>query len=347
MKACTVVPGKPDTATLSDVDAPPAEHGDILVDGLLVGVCGTDVEIVRFGYGTPPPGATSLTLFHESLGKVVDAPAGSSVAAGDLVAGVVRRPDPVPCKPCGAGEWDFCRNGLYTERGIKGLPGYGSQQWRVSEEFVIRLDPSLGDLGVLTEPTSVVAKAWDQTERIAARSTAPLHRVLVTGAGPIGLLAAMIGMQKGYEVHVLDQVRDGPKPGLVADLGGSYHASLAEMNCEPDIVIECTGIGQLVFDVIARTAPDAVVCLTGLSSGQRAISADADAINKQLVLSNDVVFGSVNANRRHYELAAGYLAKADRDWLGRLVSRRVPAPHWPDALDRRPDDVKVVVDLRE
>lgn len=347
MKACTVVPGKPDTATLSDVDAPPADHGDILVDGLLVGVCGTDVEIVRFGYGTPPPGSTSLTLFHESLGKVVDAPAGSSVSAGDLVAGVVRRPDPVPCKPCGAGEWDFCRNGLYTERGIKGLPGYGSQQWRVSEEFVIRLDPSLGDLGVLTEPTSVVAKAWDQTERIAARSSAPLHRVLVTGAGPIGLLAAMIGVQKGYEVHVLDQVRDGPKPGLVADLGGTYHASLAEMGCEPDIVIECTGIGQLVFDVIARTAPDAVVCLTGLSSGQRAISAEADAINKQLVLSNDVVFGSVNANRRHYELAAGYLAKADRDWLARLVSRRVPAQHWPAALDRQPDDVKVVVDLRE
>lgn len=347
MKACTVVPGQPDSAALTDVDPPAPNEGDILVDALAVGVCGTDVEIVRFGYGTPPPGSSRLTIFHESLGRVAQAPSGASVSAGDLVVGVVRRPDPVPCTPCSKGEWDFCRNGRYTERGIKGLPGYGSEQWRVTEEFVIRLDPALGDLGVLTEPTSVVAKAWDQTERIASRSAAQLHRVLVTGAGPIGLLAAMIGVQKGYEVHVLDQVRDGPKPRLVKDLGGSYHAAVTELNVEPDIVIECTGIGQLVFDVIGRTAPDAVVCLTGLSSGSRAISADADAINKQLVLGNDVVFGSVNANRRHYELAAGYLAAADQEWLSRLITRRVPAGRWPDALDRQGDDVKVVVDLKE
>ena len=124
-------------------------------------------------------------------------------------------PDAVPCAPCAAGEWDFCANGEYTERGIKQLHGYGSERWRVEPDFAIRLDPGLEDVGVLLEPTSVVAKAWEQIERIGARATFAARSVLVTGAGPIGLLAALLAVQRGYEVHVLDQVTDGPKPELV------------------------------------------------------------------------------------------------------------------------------------
>ena len=138
--------------------------------------------------------------------------------------GIVRRPDAVPCGPCAAGEWDFCANGEYTERGIKQLHGYGSERWRVEPEFAVKLDPELEDVGVLLEPTTVVAKAWEQIERIGARATFAPHRVLVTGAGPIGLLAALLAAQRGYEVHVLDQVTDGPKPELVARLGATYHA---------------------------------------------------------------------------------------------------------------------------
>ena len=59
-----------------------------------------------------------------------------------------------------------------------------------------------------------------------------------------------------------------------------------------------------------------------------------------------VGFGSVNANRPHYEMAAAALAAADRDWLGGLLTRRVPLASWPDALEPHPDDVKVVVDLQ-
>jgi len=138
----------------------------------------------------------------------------------------VRRPDAVPCAPCAAGEWDFCANGEYTERGIKQLHGYGSERWRVEPDFAIRLDPELEDVGVLVEPTSVVAKAWEQIERIGARATFAPRSVLVTGAGPIGLLAALLAVQRGYEVHVLDQVTDGRKPELVAqpgDLGAVHH----------------------------------------------------------------------------------------------------------------------------
>lgn len=346
MKACTVKPGDIDSAQVEEIPDPPDSDGAVLVEGLYVGICGTDVEISVDGYGKPPPGHERLVLFHESLGRVLEAPAGSGVAAGDLVAGVVRRPDPVPCEPCGKDQWDFCRNGQFTERGINGRDGYGSQQWRVEPKFAIKLDASLDRLGVLLEPTSVVAKAWDQIDKIAARSVFTPERALVTGAGPIGMLAAMIGRQRGLDVTVLDRVTDGPKPGMVRDLGATYVTSLDDLASPPDVVVEATGIGQLVFDVLGRVAPDAIVCLTGISSGTRTVELAADAVNKTMVLSNKVVFGSVNAGLANYTQAADALAKADNGWLAQLITRTVPMAEWPHALQRQPDDIKVVVDLR-
>ena len=346
MKACTITPGDIGSAGVEEIGEPPARDGDVLVEGLLVGVCGTDVEIAKQGYGVPPAGHKRIVLFHESLGRVVEAPADSGLAAGDLVAGVVRRPDPVPCGPCGNDQWDFCRNGKFTERGIKEHDGYGSQRWRVAPKFAIKLDAGLGDLGVLLEPTSVVAKAWDQTDRIAARAYWQPEHVLVTGAGPIGLLAALLARQRGLSVSVLDRVTEGAKPEMVRELGATYVNDLDDLPAPPDVVIEATGVGPLVFDVIGRCAPNAIVSLTGISSGTRPINLAADAINKEIVLENEVVFGSVNAGLRNYQQAADALAAADNDWLARIITRRVPMPEWPMALERRPDDIKVVVDLQ-
>ena len=346
MRAITVLPGKAGSAELSDVDEPPASDGPVLVEAVSLGMCGTDREITGGEYGAAPPGRDRLVLGHESLGRVVEAPGGGELAPGDLVAGIVRRPDPVPCTSCAAGEWDMCRNGQYTVRGIKQLDGYGSERYRLQPEFTVRLDPALGDLGVLLEPTSVVAKAWDHVERIGQRAHWEPRRALVTGAGPIGLLAALFAVQRGLETHVLDRATDGPKPQLVADLGASYHTGPpAEACSDADVIIECTGVGSLVFDVIRCNAPGGIVCLAGISSGGRKIGVDAADVNRHLVLENDVVFGSVNANRRHYEAAAAALAGADRDWLERLITRRVPLEHWDQALERQPDDVKVTIEF--
>ncbi|HEY8729136.1 MAG TPA: glucose 1-dehydrogenase [Acidothermaceae bacterium] len=347
VRALSVVPGKPETAGVSEHPDPSSSEGALLVQGLLVGVCGTDLEIINEGYGWAPPGEERLVLGHESLGQVLDAPAGSGFAAGDLVAGIVRRPDPLPCEPCGLGDWDFCRNGNYTERGIKERNGYAATQWRVEPEFAVKLDPRLGDCGVLMEPTSVVAKAWEQTEKIASRVSFKREVALVTGAGPIGLLAALLGVQRGYEVHVLDRTNVGPKPAIVADLGATFHSgNVSDIGVRPDIVIECTGYGPLVFELTGVVANDGVVCLAGISGVAAAAPASLNAINKQMVLENTVLFGSVNAARRHYEQAAEALAKADLDWLSRLVSRKVPLTKYADALARNDDDVKVALDLR-
>ena len=346
MRAIAVVPGRPETAGVIDLPEPPASDGSVLVRSRLIGVCGTDVEIAVDGFGVPPPGEDRLVLGHESLGDVLEAPEGSGLAPGDLVVGIVRRPDPEPCPACAADEWDMCRNGGFVERGIKEHHGYGSERFRIDPHFAVRIDPALGDLGVLLEPTTVVTKAWDHIERIGARSVFEPRVALVTGAGPIGLLAALLARQRGLETHVVDLVTDGPKPRLVADLGAHYHSGpVADVPVEPDVVIECTGVGQLALAAAERTAPGAVVALTGLSHGERVVETRPDAMNNALVLGNKVIFGTVNAGRRHYDQAADALAQADPAWLGRLITRRVAPEEWPAALEKRPDDIKIVVDM--
>ena len=221
MRALTVIPLQAGSAAVTDMPEPEPGPGELLVDGIALGVCGTDREIADGEYGWAPPGSERLILGHESLGRVREAPDGSDFAAGDLVVGVVRRPDPVPCVACAHGEFDFCRNGRYTERGIKELHGYGSERWTVEADYAVKLEPELEPVGMLMEPTTILAKAWEQIERIGRRAYFEPERVLVTGAGPIGLLAAMLGVQRGLEVHVLDRSTDGPKPELVGALGAT------------------------------------------------------------------------------------------------------------------------------
>jgi threonine dehydrogenase-like Zn-dependent dehydrogenase len=348
VRALTVVPLQKDSAQVTEMPDPEPRDGELLADGVALGVCGTDIEIVSGEYGWAPPGEERLVLGHESLGRVRSAPDGSGFAPGDLVVGVVRRPDPVPCPSCARGEFDMCRNGRYTERGIKEIHGYCSEQWTVETDYAVKLDAGLESVGMLMEPTTIVAKAWDHIGRIGSRAYFEPERVLVTGAGPIGLLAGLLGAQRGLDVHVLDRVTGGPKPELVRDLGGTYHSgSVADAvgTCKPDVILEATGVGQLVFDAMQETAAAGITCLTGVSPAGRSLTVDAGSLNRELVLENDVVFGSVNANLRHYEMAAAALAKADRSWLERLITRRVPLERFQEALERRDDDVKVVIEL--
>lgn len=328
------------------MEEPPESDGSILVEGLLTGICGTDVELVSSGFGRGRPGSDHLVIGHESLGRVLEAPEGSAFSPGDLVAGVVRRPDPEPCPACARGEWDFCRNGLYTERGIKELDGYGAERWRVDPYFAAPVPQQLGHLGVLVEPASILAKAWEQVDRVGSRSWYGPEQVLVTGAGPIGLLAALIASQRGYGVHVLDRATEGPKPELVRALGGTYLTDLADLNVAPDVVIEATGAGQVVFDCAQLLAPAGVMCLAGISPGPATIDVPLDALNRQLVVRNAALVGSVNAAKRHYADAVDLLQAADKAWLEALITRTVPLSEWPSALAREPEDIKVVVDLQ-
>jgi threonine dehydrogenase-like Zn-dependent dehydrogenase len=324
MRAITVSPGVANSARLDDVPEPPLSDGAVLVRTVALGVCATDREILAGTHGSAPPGQQRLVLGHESLGTVEAAPAGCGLAPGDLVVGIVRRPDPEPCVACAAGEWDMCRNGRYTERGIKERHGYGAERFRIEPEFAVKIDRDLGVLGVLLEPASILAKAWDHVERIGHRARVwQPRRLLVTGAGPIGLLAALMGAQRGLDVHLLDHNKGGPKQAIVQDLGASYHsdaASLAEF--APDILMECTGAPAVIRDCLAVTAPAGIVCLTGVTELGKIFELDIGRLNRTLVLAN-------------------------RSWLVRLITRRVPLDRWSEALEHRKGDIKVIIDFAQ
>lgn len=347
MRAITVLPGVANSARLDDIVEPPLSDGPILVRTLALGVCGTDREIVDGLYGEPAAGSERLVLGHESLGEVIEAPPDCGFVPGEFVAGIVRRPDPLPCPACAAGEWDMCRNGGYTERGIKARHGFGAERFRIEPEFAAKIDPTLGVLGVLMEPASIVAKAWDHIGRIGQRFNSWMpSRLVVTGSGPIGLLAALLGRQRGYEVHVLDRGRDEAKAALIRDLGAIHHTEAIEQieALAADVIIECTGAPAVIAGVLGRTAPNGIVCLAGIGA-DRETGFDIGRFNRTLVLDNGVVFGAVNANRWHYAMAAQALSRADQTWLSRMISRRVPLTRWHEALEHRPGDIKVVVDF--
>ena len=238
----------------------------------------------------------------------------------------------------------MCRNGRYTEHGIKARDGFGCDWYRMEPPFVIRIDQSMGELGVLVEPASIVAKAWEHTERIGRRAQWHPRRALVTGAGPVGLLASLLGVQRGLDVHVFDRAVDGPKPALVRDLGATYHTGeLRDLAGPFDVVVECTAAPSLVVDVVSHTAPDGIVCLAGVSVPGAVREIDVGSIARAVVLGNRVIFGSVNANRRHYEAAVRALAAADPAWLARLITRRVPIERYRDAFALAEHDVKTVI----
>lgn len=355
MKAVVVTPKQAGTGRVQEVPTPEPSADQALVQVIEVGVCGTDLEILHGLYGEPPPGDDYLVIGHENFGKVVSAPADSGLEPGDHVVSIVRRPDPVPCPQCAAGEFDMCSNGRYTERGIKGLHGFMSEYYTEIPKYLVKLPNSLADIGVLIEPLTVVEKGVIQAEEIQRRMTWTPHEAVVTGAGPIGLMATLLLRSRGYDVYTLDLVeRDSLRAKMVEACGATYvkgdEESLKDLCTRIggiDLIVEATAVAQIVFDAIDAIGPNGVVCLTGVSAGSRSLEIPADKLNLEMVLDNKVVFGTVNANRRYFEAAVEDMQTFEKTWPGlcaQMITRRVPFANFEEALTPRPGlDVKSTV----
>jgi threonine dehydrogenase-like Zn-dependent dehydrogenase len=343
VRGITVEPGSSDSLRLQDLPEPDPGPDDLLVEVLAVGICGTDHEILEGDIGYPPDGQRRLVLGHEAIARVLEAPDHSRFSPGDLAAPIVRRPDPVPCPNCAIGEWDMCQNGRFVEAGIRGLDGYAVERLALPESFAIQVAGDAGLLGFLVEPASVVAKAWEHVLHIGARGLWAPRSALVTGAGPIGLLAALFALAYCEQVHVLDRAVDGPKPALTGDLGAVYHHDgLGAIDERFDVVLECTGDVEMMMEAPTMTHPNGITCLLGVTDEG---SSTDSGFARDMVLGNRVMFGTVNANRRHYEEAARMLDDTDESWLARMVDRRVSLDRWEDAYEPDSDAVKTIIEF--
>jgi len=155
-------------------------------------------------------------------------------------------------------------------------------------------------------------------------------------------------VQRGLDVHVLDRATTGPKPDIVRALGATYHSSdVSALGFEPDVIIECTGVGSVIGESIQNVGAGGVVCLTGVGHGGSMSKAAVADVAASAVLKNTVIIGSVNANKRHWHRAGEILAKADRKWLARLITRREKPENFKKALERTADDIKVIIQFAD
>lgn len=361
MKAVAVTPGVKNSARLVDVPTPEPGRGEFRVRVQRVGIDGTDVEIDSAEYGQAPPGEDYLIVGHESFGQVDRiGPGADGFGVGDYVVALVRRPD--DCPPCRNGEPDMCIKGEYTERGIKGRHGYLAQFYVEAPQYLVKLPAELRDVGVLLEPLTVVEKgvrhAWEMQRRI--RKWEP-RKALILGAGPIGMLAALLARLRDLETIVY--ARD-PSPGIsdrLDKIGARYIAKLdergevqhhlgklAEEFGPFDFILEATGAAQVAIGAMRIIGADGVLCLASVTGGEAPMEICAACLNLELVLGNRVVFGTVNANRIDFEEGVKHLAQARTrfpGWLEALITRRVPLERFREGFERRPGDVKVVVEV--
>jgi kynurenine formamidase/threonine dehydrogenase-like Zn-dependent dehydrogenase len=348
MRAVVVVPQEK-SVRLVERSVPQRPHGtEVLLRTIEVGICGTDREICSFEYGTPPPGATELVLGHEALAEVVEAgPDVSWARPGDLVVPTVRRPCKNPrCVACRQGEQDFCITGEFSERGIVRADGFLCEYSIEEERFLVPVPRILERVAVLVEPLTIAAKAAEVFTTIHSRFGFDLPRMrgLVLGAGPVGLLGAMVLQAQGFETHVFSrEAEDGARADLVRACGANYVSAgrtpldrLSDRIGKIDVIFEAVGVPEVAFGALVTLAANGVLILSGVPAERGSVPADLSRWMREIVLKNQVVFGTVNASRSNYEDAIRRLEQFMVLFPEAVLSliNRVSIDQAPDVLAR-------------
>jgi threonine dehydrogenase-like Zn-dependent dehydrogenase len=369
MKAIAVDPLKRQIGIIDQPEPQITSAGDVKLRMLEAGVCGTDKEICAFEYGTPPAGSSELVIGHESLGEVIEVGTQvTRVKLGDLVVPMVRRPCPHDsCVACRSGRQDFCFTGDFKERGIKEAHGFMAQFVVDHENYMNPVPRQLRGTAVLVEPLTIAEKAlaqvWQVQQRLPwacpaspGKAEAHCHRAVVLGAGPVGLLGAMALVNYGFDTTVYArETIPNPRAALLESIGAKYVSAetdpvetLARRVGNIDLVYEATGASRLAFEIIKHLGTNGIFVFTGVPGRKAPIEVDTDLMMRNLVLKNQVVFGTVNAGRDSFEAAIrdiGVFSKRWPDAVELLISGRFPMEAYGDLLVGRSSGIKNVIKL--
>lgn len=367
MKAIAAFPARREVGVVQHPEPRLGGPGSVLVRTLEVGVCGTDAELCEFHFGFPPSGEEYLVLGHEAVGRVeAVGPEVSTLAPGDLVVPSVRRPCPdARCPACRLGAQDYCVTGRYTERGIFGAHGFLTERFAEEERFLYRVPPELRPVAVLVEPLTIAEKGLRQYAAIQRRlpwlrdaddrDILRGRRAVVLGAGPVGLLAAMLLRRRGCEVSVYSLEEPSSAQGRIVEaIGGRYLsarefdvAALADEVGGIELVYEAAGAPALTLSVLGRMGRNAVFILTGATGGGGQLDFGAADVLNSMVSGNVVLAGTVNASRADFTAAVADLTGFDAAWpdpLRGIITGRHPMEEFPErALART--GIKDVIDV--
>lgn len=356
MKSIAVIPKQKNSAHLRDVPTPKIHDDEALIRSIRAGVCATDREIHEGLYGAAPEGKEYLILGHESHGVIEKVGKNvSGLCPGQSVVRAVRRPC-LDCDNCNNNSNDMCSTGDFIESGIKGLDGCMAEYFKDQFQYLIPLPTELKEVNVFLEPLSVVEKAYRQVQELQRRLIWKPRTALVMGAGPIGLLQAMLLVEQKMEVYVLARSPPGNKKSqLVQQIGAQYLSTLttsleqvANKIGKPDFIVEASGDSRMAFEAMRMVNNNGVVCLTSITGGNREISISSDKINLEYVLGNKVVFGTVNANIVDYYNGVNSLSRFMERWpeiLPSMITRRIPLAEYEKALQPANEDIKVTIEI--
>ncbi len=364
MKAISLVPGTTNVH-VTDVDEPKIQKkSEVKIKIREVGICGTDREEASGGRADAPAGQKELIIGHEMFGEVAEVGSpDQGVKVGDPVVLMVRRPCG-QCQPCKADCQDMCETGNYTERGIKGCNGYQAEYVVDDLKYLIKVPPTLKDLAVMTEPTTVVEKAIDhccrlQTARLPVDPD-PMKwlqgkTALVAGLGPIGLLAAMVLLLRGAKVIGIDRADPSAlKPQILTALGGIFVQStdnnkqnIEKVAPQVDLILDAAGVPTLDFEMLTTLGFNGILTLTGVPGKGHPLTVNGAPIFEQMVLKNQILFGSVNAGHQHFEQAVKDLEAARTKWPGqieRIITSRTNYTDFAKVLESRSkEEIKAVI----
>ena len=369
MKAIAVTLRKRTVEIINQAEPQIFSPTDVKLRMLEAGVCGTDKEICAFEYGTPPAGSEHLVIGHESLGEVVEVgPQVTRVSVGDIVVPMVRRPCPHDyCIACRADRQDFCFTGDFQERGIKERHGFMAQFVVDDEKYMNVVPQDMRDVAVLVEPLTIAEKGlsqvWQVQQRlpwgcpvVPGKAAAHCHRAVVLGAGPVGLLGAMALVNQDFDTYVYSrEPAPNSKSQLLESIGAHYISShniapemLPEHVGNIDLVYEATGASRLAFEMIKYLGTNGIFIFTGVPGRKGPIEVDTDLVMRNLVLKNQVVFGTVNAGRDSFENSIRDLGTFTQRWpaaVKSLITGRFPMESYADLLLGRSSGIKNVIRL--
>jgi glucose 1-dehydrogenase len=365
MKAIAIYSGKEGSHLVERPEPSITLPDQVKIKVIRVGICGTDRGEVAGGRSNAPEGQKELVIGHEMFGRVVEVGTlVSRVKVGDFAVFTVRR-GCGECASCKMDRSDMCRTGKFRERGIDKMDGYQTELVVDHEKYLVRVPPELEATGVLLEPLSVVEKALDEALRVQSQrdpeaaitpSWLSGRPCLVAGLGPIGLLAAMVLRLRGGEVYGLDVVNaDSTRAKWLTNIGGHYidGREVAPKQVEHkvglmDLILDATGVAELEFNLLDALAPNGIYALTGIPEDTRPLQIPGAELISRLVLANQLMLGSVNAARGHFQMAVDDLWHAQLRWgihIKALITHRFRPDQFSELISQhRPDAIKEVVE---
>jgi glucose 1-dehydrogenase len=303
---------------------------EYLVESILVGLCGTDNELIH----RDPVESSALTIGHESLGRVLEGPSTGALVPGDLVVGIIRSPCSALCEGCRLGRLDLCRSRPLVERGIYGCDGFGSDRWLATAGSLVQIQTELAELGIFTEPLSSIMKGARRLTTVQqAIPTSQQRALLIAGAGPMGLLAAWSIGRDFEDVYIVD-----PSGGTSAREATDRLSNVTMMTSWErapmgvDVFIDCSGQIDAIRSGLERLVHAGIALIIGIC-GTTNDSLPSRSLGR-LVLDDITLLGTVNASREDHEHAARMLLEAPPLFLRSLITDEISPEEWPAWIAR-------------